>query len=1432
MLHQGRQTRTLLMLILILVIAVPAITPTPGYAQEQARPTLRVHGYDGRTEGAGAVSLADSVTDALPEDPPYTDETSIFSPVGAETPRKDFVTWNPAWMYEHETLDENQRRGLYDQLYADGLNISEKVWFRFWYEPSHGDKDGVFYPAIMEEFTYMLMEADFLANEPAPTAGPAGRTQFVFPVGLRSASMDAPYGYGLTTFDADFDCTPDIVQIHSEATIGTELGVTMDFNQNGTADPLDPNGIALTGDEIVVLSLAPKEVVINGAIQFLDHALVVENVTDSGATMRIFYTGDRLPVDMGSQSMAVGDVWTYRTRMPGVSLSSPQPGEIPGPFFVHLDDVDSATGHARLRIGRALGAADAAVQGGEPRASLKRFYVDGHEYNVVGVGTSGQSFFRYITIRTPVPKEDITIKQHSIHLQGYSSEDWLSVMPPFNHEHYVIKDVQREQSGRIIGDLMGPMPPILQNPDELPYHGECPLEPEICYGNANEMRFSYTREDINPQYMGQLLEIYTEEESGDSYRETWRAHKWQTTPYQFTEFLLPDVATQEDLYLLTSAFFAPQAIVDQELMGARVQFWFDPAESDAKYKWPDWLRVFGEDSFGPGNIKATDPLLPNAPVEALPYTNPFAPFDPQDQEAPVKDSVTFNPAFMSEFQSKGEMLQSILYPRISIAGHDALEKVWFRQWYEPEHLNKVLRGTRSTAYQEFYAFPAVMQEFTYMFLDTYDQPTWAAAGDGILAFPIGATMEELEAPFGFGLTTFDADFDGANDDVVRVHSEQTLARSTGISADFDGDGVLDEFDSTPNMNGDELIVFAVENLTLTPDSPTAIFLDHMVELLSVTPAQTAQLQIWNTGGGLDTQSGGDFAIVPHRLDGAQTYSAGTMAIVGRNKVNVKMLPAGTDNLGEVDGAWFVYVNDVNSRSDVVNVTIGRALGATHSAIDNGNGQHDLMPGDPWYLKRFFVDGHEYNVVAVYTPVIDYDANQMPIFGFKYISIRTPVPKENFVNRQDSQKLEGYEVGRTISVMPPFNSEHTIAEDILPDHRDDHDKIGELILRPPLEITILEEAVEPEFFGELKEVCAVTDSGQRPLIQLGMALDSSGSIGAANWQTIVDGVASAVADADCLPQDGRVELTVASFSSDAELIVPPTVVDAGSVVTVADAIRNAGFLNSNTNMADAINMIATEMVNSVNFTSDAKQVLNLATDGNPNVGNPDGFAAATAARESMILQLAMTEAQDEIDVEAIGSAVNMAYLQGSMAFPQPGYVVSDPADITDPGWVLQVADAQAFADSVCTKLRVNVSQSCTWTNHAFHTRPDHYTAFGLPEGELYLLTSSWLDETGNRVKFWFNPGESLDLFVNTFAVEAPEDLCDLPADPPVCHPLNPADPIDPPDPPPGAQAIHIVRPGDSVQKIAEQYGVTAEAICSVNRLPDPCVIYVGQHLIIP
>ncbi len=304
-------------------------------------PTLRVYGNNG--EGAGDPKVR-------VEDPPYSDLASIFDPTGPQAPRKDSVTWNPVWMYEDETLDESQVLGLYRQLYADGINASEKVWFRMWYEPDHKDKD-VNYPAIMEEFTYVLMEADRLANVPDPISGPAGRTQFVFPIGISEKYLYDPYGYSLTTLDADFDCVPDIVEVDSEKTLTDKTGVAGDFSANGQLDSLDPDMTPLTGDELVILSITPKELTAGRRVQFLDHVVEVMDVTSSGVTVRIWYTGDLQPRDLGFQNLGIAELRTYRTRLPGVQAPAPS-GVNLGPFFIQVTKVDMEDGVAQIRVGR------------------------------------------------------------------------------------------------------------------------------------------------------------------------------------------------------------------------------------------------------------------------------------------------------------------------------------------------------------------------------------------------------------------------------------------------------------------------------------------------------------------------------------------------------------------------------------------------------------------------------------------------------------------------------------------------------------------------------------------------------------------------------------------------------------------------------------------------------------------------------------------------------------------------------------------------------------------------------------------------------------------------------------------------------------------------------------------------------------------------
>ena len=117
----------------------------------------------------------------------------------------------------------------------------------------------------------MLMEPKPLAEKPEPTYGQAGSTSLVFPVGMRGEDYLAPYGYGLTSLDGNFDGIPDIVHVDSEQTISETTRIAVDFDGDGPGEKLDPDGKGLSGDELAVFRLDPLEVPIGVYVQFLDH---------------------------------------------------------------------------------------------------------------------------------------------------------------------------------------------------------------------------------------------------------------------------------------------------------------------------------------------------------------------------------------------------------------------------------------------------------------------------------------------------------------------------------------------------------------------------------------------------------------------------------------------------------------------------------------------------------------------------------------------------------------------------------------------------------------------------------------------------------------------------------------------------------------------------------------------------------------------------------------------------------------------------------------------------------------------------------------------------------------------------------------------------------------------------------------------------------
>jgi hypothetical protein len=1187
----------------------------------------------------GDAAAMDPVTGLPPEDPPYTQAEPIFNPQLAQAPVKDSLTWNPVFMSEFETFDQNYELGLYNQILAGSLNATEKVWFRQWYEPWHWDKDwnangtldlnpqvqipytltkgtryDEWYPAVMQEFTYMLLDAKRVQDKPEPLAGPVGQTSFVFPVGV---SVDELYatgtspGYGLTSLDGNLDGLPDIVHVESEVTLFDLTGIAADFNGNGAIDTLDTDSTELNGNELAVLRLDSMALYVGQVIQFLDHYVRVQEFFNDRVLLEVWYTGDTTPVRLGTamlyydHSANRGDMLLSGRNGPGQVIKAVANGgagtnmcDFPtGPWFVYLDGLDTSEMRAQLIVGRALGATWSGMESGAGQPDvrpgdpwfLKRFYVDGHEYNVVAIKTEqgaattvprqlcdldadndkeidaglwppqpDPTLFKFITIRTPVPKTSpyeendalrgYLIEQHSVRLQAYSpitgTFPLLSVMPPYNLPHYVLLDVQPLTATNTV---TGTCPTscytatnrgLTCREDDVPYFGK--LVGPVSGVTAD---YYYVDENKNWQLLGELKEKY-----GDHAQdEFWYVEQFQTLPWAYTEFVLPNLdpgitgVDNPDLYLLTSAWLAPQSegvLWTQDVAATsasmyhvrwdsaagcwvrddsssqmpagwkpRLKFWFDPAAVSApwKYKSAQGIRIYGMDGEGPGDSSVTDPgsrsLAVKYPVEIWPYTDSWAPFNPQLPQAPPKDSLTFDPAYMDKYNhGEGDPLAD-LYAQLSINEHDAREKVFLRMWYEPEYLDKILRLSTSPPYAPttVYTFPAVMQEFTYMYVDTMDQPAHAQPGSSTFVFPMATGLGELPLPpapvsLGYGLTSFDADFDGTQD-VVHLHSEVSLSKVTGINADFNGDGMLSGLDKDgAALTGDELVIFALEEKVLRRGQSLQ-FLDHAITLDNVSASSggvgAGEFQFWYTGGGLHP-AGSIYSLHPDAIGGVLTIPAGKMAIA--NKTTKKLLPS-FGNLGGVDGAWFVYVTAVDSTTgdEKVSVIVGRALGATHSAMDNASGGHDLVPGDPWYLKRFFVDGHEYNVVAIYTTRA---ANPNPgdeNYEFKYITIRTPVPKVTFVNYEDSQVLQGYGpvTGvQPISVMPPFNFRHTEVDDIqaLPEKTaeaftfgnaslQNEDCYGQVFtltasikaLMPPHEISIVTETVEPQFFGELKEM---------------------------------------------------------------------------------------------------------------------------------------------------------------------------------------------------------------------------------------------------------------------------------------------------------------------------------------------------------------------------
>ncbi len=201
-----------------------------------------------------------------------------------------------------------------------------------------------------------------------------------------------------------------------------------------------------------------------------------------------------------------------------------------------------------------------------------------------------------------------------------------------------------------------------------------------------------------------------------------------------------------------------------------------------------------------------------------------------------------------------------------------------------------------------------------------------------------------------------------------------------------------------------------------------------------------------------------------------------------------------------------------------------------------------------------------------------------------------------------------------------------------------------------------------------------NTAQAGVIQLGIAIDGSGSIGLTTFTSIKNSIASAIGT--ILPEDNSVELTVVLFSNTVSPVITTQLYNSTNEPTIVSTIQGLSFPNSTTNLHLALNSLVGSMTASANFATADASIINIVTDGIPS----DQTAATTAAMN------AVSAGIDEIDVEFVGSdTAGFAFMRDVVCYPQ----TCDTAGFS-PGFIVGVT-AQNFASAFENKLRFVTGQ---------------------------------------------------------------------------------------------------------------------------------------------
>jgi uncharacterized protein YegL len=152
--------------------------------------------------------------------------------------------------------------------------------------------------------------------------------------------------------------------------------------------------------------------------------------------------------------------------------------------------------------------------------------------------------------------------------------------------------------------------------------------------------------------------------------------------------------------------------------------------------------------------------------------------------------------------------------------------------------------------------------------------------------------------------------------------------------------------------------------------------------------------------------------------------------------------------------------------------------------------------------------------------------------------------------------------------------------------------------------------------------AMAAPAQAATLELGLAIDESGSISSSNFTLQKQGYIAALSDPTVLPLDGSVAIGVVKFSSTVVNVFTMQQITSANIGSLVAALNGMTQRGGGTNIGAAITTLSDQIFTN-GFQSD-RQIIDVSTDGEDNAG---GLAAAQAA--------ALARGLDQVNCLGIG-----------------------------------------------------------------------------------------------------------------------------------------------------------------------------------------------------